>query len=318
MKEKILDILKSADGYVSGERISEMLNVSRAAVWKHIKKLKESGYKIESVTNKGYRLVSSPDILTEDGIKSSLKTDFIGRSVYIYDAADSTNSRAKENSSAPDGSLFIADAQTGGKGRLGRSWASPSGVGIWMSLLLKPSISPNEISQITLAAGLAVCRAIGSGAVIKWPNDIVIGTKKVCGILTEMSAEIDMVNYVVCGIGINVNTPSFDGELSEKATSLLLETGEARSRAEIVSAVLNEFEPLYADFLKNGLKNILPEYKPLCVTLGRDVSVTYKGEAFTARAVDIDNSGALVIERGGERITVNSGEVSVRGIYGYI
>lgn len=318
LKEKILDILKSADGYISGERISETLSISRAAVWKHIKKLKENGYEIESVTNKGYRLVSSPDILTEDGIKSGLKTDFIGHSVYVYDVTDSTNNRAKECSSAPDGSLFIADVQTGGKGRLGRSWASPSGTGIWMSLLLKPRISLADISQITLVAGLAVCRAIGNGAVIKWPNDIVIGTKKVCGILTEMSAEINMVNYVVCGIGINVNTAGFDDELSEKATSLLIETGETLNRAETVSAVLNEFESLYTDFLENGLKNILPEYKSLCVTLNRKVKVTYQGEVFTAKAADIDNTGSLVIERGGEKITVNSGEVSVRGIYGYI
>lgn len=318
MKSKILDILQNADDYISGERISQEMGISRAAVWKHIKSLKESGYEIRSVTNKGYRLISSPDILTEHTIKNGLDTEFIGQSIFAYHETDSTNNRAKENFSAPDGSLFIAEIQNHGKGRLGRGWEAPAGVGIWMSLLLKPELSPADVSQITLIAGLAVCRALGAGAKIKWPNDIVIGSKKVCGILTEMSAEINRVNYIVCGIGINVNIESFDGELAKKATSLLIETGKKHSRAEIVKRVLAEFELIYMDFLKNGLKNILPEYKALCVTLDRDVQVLYKHETTTARAVDIDKNGSLVVEKDGEKITVSSGEVSVRGIYGYV
>lgn len=318
MKNKILNILQTADGYVSGEKISGELDISRAAVWKHIKSLKDSGYEIESVTNKGYRLVSSPDILTEYTIKSGLNTKFIGQNVFVYHETDSTNNRAKAEHTAPDGSLFIAEIQNHGKGRLGRGWEAPAGVGIWMSILLKPDLSPSDVSQITLIAGLAVCRGLGHNAKIKWPNDIVIGSKKVCGILTEMSAEINMVDYVVCGIGINVNIPSFDGELSKKATSLLIETGEKHNRARIVGRVLTEFETLYTDFLENGLKNILSEYKNFCVTLNREVQVVYSHEAITAKAVDIDENGSLVIEKDGERITVNSGEVSVRGIYGYI
>lgn len=318
MKNKILNILQSAGGYVSGEKISDELNISRAAVWKHIKSLKDNGYGIESVTNKGYRLASSPDILTEYTIKNGLNTKFIGQNVFVYSETDSTNNRAKAEHTAPDGSLFIAEIQNHGKGRLGRGWEAPSGVGIWMSLLLKPELSPSDITQITLIAGLAVCRGLGYNAKIKWPNDIVIGSKKVCGILAEMSAEINMVNFVVCGIGINVNIPSFDGELANKATSILIETGEKHNRAQIVQRVLTEFEILYTDFLQNGLKNILSEYKNLCVTLNREVQVVYKHETITATAVDIDENGSLVIEKNGERITVNSGEVSVRGIYGYI
>ena len=160
MKEEILDILKNADGYISGERISEMLNVSRTAIWKHIKALRESGYKIESVTNKGYRLISSPDIITESGIKSGLTTDFIGHSLFIYDETDTTNNRAKESNTSPDGSVFIAEVQTHGKGSRGRGWTSPRGIGIWHSILLKPEISPLEVSQITLVAGLAVCNCL--------------------------------------------------------------------------------------------------------------------------------------------------------------
>ena len=318
MKQKILDILKSADGYISGERISEQLNISRAAVWKHIKKFKEDGYEIESVTNKGYRLVSSPDIITESGITSGLNTEFIGRKLYIYDETDTTNERAKANNTVPEGSVFIAEVQTHGKGSRGRGWVSPRGTGIWHTILLKPDISPLEVSQITLVAGLAVCKAIGLDAKIKWPNDIVIGDRKVCGILTEMSAEMDMVNYVVCGIGINVNTESFDKEIEHRATSMYIESGIKYHRDEIISRLLNEFEHYYKKFLGGGLGAILDEYKKHCVTIGRDVSVIFKKETVTGKAVDVDENGALVVDTASGIIRVTSGEVSVRGIYGYV
>lgn len=318
MKQKILDILKSTDGYISGERISEQLNISRAAVWKHIKNFKKKGYEIESVTNKGYRLVSSPDIITESGIKSGLDTEYFGQTLFIYDETDTTNERAKANSSAPQGSTFIAEVQTHGKGSRGRGWVSQRGTGIWHSILLKPDISPLEVSQITLVAGLAVCRAIGLGAKIKWPNDIVIGSKKVCGILTEMSAEIDMVNYVVCGIGINVNTESFDKEIEHRATSMYIESGQKFRRDELIAKLLNEFEYYYKKFLDGGLKSILDEYKENCITIDRDVSVIYKKETVTGKAVDVDESGSLVVECADGIIHVTSGEVSVRGIYGYV
>lgn len=318
MKQKILDILKNADGYISGERISEQLSISRAAVWKHIKKFKESGYEIESVTNKGYRLVSSPDIITESGIKSGLNTEFIGRNLYIYDEIDTTNECAKLNNAAPDGSVFIAEVQTHGKGSHGRGWVSPRGTGIWHTILLKPDISPLEVQKITLAAGLAVCKAIGLDAQIKWPNDIVIGDKKVCGILTEMSAEMDMVNYVVCGIGINVNTESFAAEIAHRATSMYIESGQKYCRNEIIARLMNEFEYYYKRFLDCGLDAILNEYKQHCVTIGREVSVIFKNETVAGKAVDVDENGSLVVETENGTIHVTSGEVSVRGIYGYV
>ena len=318
LKQKILDILKSADGYVSGERISEQLNISRAAVWKHIKKFKEDGYEIESVTNKGYRLISSPDIITESGIKSGLNTEFIGHKLFIYDETDTTNERAKANSDAPEGSVFIAEVQTHGKGSRGRGWVSPRGTGIWHTILLKPDISPLEVSQITLVAGLAVCKAIGLDAKIKWPNDIVIDGRKVCGILTEMSAEMDMVNYVVCGIGINVNTESFDKEIEHRATSMYIESGVKYRRDEIIARLMNEFEYYYKKFLNDGLNAILDEYKEYCVTIGRNVSVIFKKETVTGTAVDVDENGALVVDTADGIIRVTSGEVSVRGIYGYV
>lgn len=318
MKNKILDILKDANGYISGEKISEQLGISRAAVWKHIKKFKQDGYEIESVTNKGYRLVSSPDIITEHSIKQGLNTEFIGRNIFIYDKTDTTNERAKSNSDAPDGSLFIAEVQTNGKGSRGRGWTSPKGTGIWHSILLKPDISPMEVSQITLVAGLAVCKAVGLNSMIKWPNDVVIGGKKICGILTEMSAEINMVNYVVCGIGINVNMEAFYEELADKATSMYIESGRKYTRNEIISTLMNEFEYFYKKFLNEGLQSLLDEYKKHCITLGRNVNVIFKKENVTGRAIDVDENGALIVETENGKIAVTSGEVSVRGIYGYV
>ncbi len=318
MKQKILKILTENDDYISGEKISEMLDISRAAVWKHIKKFKEDGYVIESVTNKGYRLISSPDIISENGIKSGLKTDFIGQNLVIFDETDTTNERAKAASDLPDGSVFIAEVQTRGKGSRGRSWVSPRGEGIWLSILLKPDISPLEVSQITLVTGLAVCRAIGLGSMIKWPNDIVIGGKKICGTLTEMSAEMNAVNYVVCGTGINVNTESFSEEIKDRATSMYLEGGAKFERNKIIAKFLNEFEKLYKIFIKKGLAAILDDYKKNCITIGREVSVIFKKATVIGTAVDVDESGALVVETDSGIIHVTSGEVSVRGIYGYV
>ena len=318
MKNKILNILKDTGDYISGEKISGQLDISRAAVWKHIKNLKNSGYEIESVTNKGYRLISSPDTIFAEEITKRLETEFIGRKLIIFDETDSTNTQAKLHSAYPDGSVFIAEVQNHGKGSRGRQWSSPRGTGIWHTILLKPDISLTEVSQITLIAGLAVCRAIGINSQIKWPNDIVIGSKKVCGILTEMSAETDMINYVVCGIGINANDSSFPAEISHRATSMYLESGKKYVRNEIIARLLNEFEGVYKKFLENGLTAVLDDYKKSCVTLGREVNVIFKHKTVTGRAVDIDDSGALIVETDSGRITVNSGEVSVRGIYDYI
>lgn len=318
MKQKILDILKNSGEYISGERISEALGISRSAVWKHIKSLRADGYVIESVTNKGYRLAHSPDTITETEIRRALKTEFIGRNMFIYDETDTTNERAKANSSAPDGSVFIAEVQTAGKGTRGRGWVSPRGSGIWHSILLKPDIPPLEAAQITLVAGLAVCRAVGLGSMIKWPNDIVIGSRKICGILTEMSSEKNMINHIVCGIGVNVNTPSFPDEIAHRATSMYIESSRRFNRNELAANILNEFECYYMKFLDSGLSAVLDEYKERCITVGRDVSVIYKKETVTGKAVDVDSTGALVVKTPGGIIHVSSGEVSVRGIYGYV
>ncbi len=319
MKNKILSILKNAGGYVSGQKLSNELNVSRTAVWKHINSLKNDGYNIASVTNKGYRLMPDCDILNANEITEALKTSFIGTNVIFYDTVDSTNNEAKRHSDKPDGTVFIADMQTSGRGRLGRAWQDKKGAAVLMSILLKPDISPAEVSKITLVAGLSVCRALlDSGARIKWPNDIVTDGKKICGILTEMSAEINMVNYAVLGIGINVNNTYFPDELKNKATSLYLVSGKKQRRAEVVLSVLEEFEKLYTEFLKNGLINIMEEYKKYCVNIGKSVRAVYRNKTVTGTAVDVNCDGGLVIKTGTENVTVSSGEVSVRGVYGYV
>ena len=318
MKNKILSILKQNNNYVSGEDMSRSLGISRAAVWKHINNLKKDGYKIVSVTRKGYMLLSVPDIITSERIYPFLNTRFIARNIRCFDEINSTNEAAKAEHNSPDGTVFISDVQTAGKGRLGRSWISPRGTGIWMSLLLKPDIPLTDISQLTLIAGIAVCRAIGGASKIKWPNDIVIGTKKVCGILTEMSAETDRINYIVCGIGINVNTKEFPAELSDKATSILIETGNMTDRCSLIAKVMNEIEPLYEKFIANGFSPLADEYKKNCVTLGREVKVTYRGKDIIGKAIDISSTGGLILDTTDGRIEITSGEVSVRGIYGYI
>lgn len=324
MKDQVLDILRNTDGFVSGEAISSRLQVSRAAIWKAVNKLRETGYEIASVTNKGYQLVSIPDILTPEELQNGLHTRFMGQTVQYFPQTDSTNNAAKRTWDLPEGTLFITEAQTDGRGRRGNAWASPPGSGIWMSLLLKPNLPPENIAEITLIAGLAVTRGINrhlpapAQAGIKWPNDVVMNGKKICGILTELSAEIDAVNYVVTGIGINVNTPSFPADLENKATSLFLETGIKQNRAVLVRSVLEEFEKWYTDYLAQGFSAVSDAYKACCVTLGKQVRVTKGTESFTAQAVDLAAGGQLIVERDGEMVTINSGEVSVRGIYGYV
>ena len=314
-------MLPAGGGYISGEEISKSLNISRTAVWKYINKLRADGYIIKSVTNRGYALLSAPDIINAEEIQNTLSTTLIGKKIFYTEKTDSTNNEAKRHSGAPNGSVFISEIQTNGRGRRGRTWQSEKGFGIYMSILQKPDIAPYEVSKITLLSGLAVAKALkktGLDVGIKWPNDIVIGGKKICGILTELSAEADSVGYVVTGIGINVNNASFPTELIKTATSVFLESGKITPRAAIIRSVLEEIEPLYELFLAGSFELILREYKALCVTLLKDIKVITPAGEYFARALDILPSGALLAEAGSEKKIINSGEVSVRGIGGYV
>ena len=322
MQKKILDILLNADDFISGQEISEKLGVSRQAVWKSINALKEKGYEIQSVTNRGYRLVSSPDYLNESSLKSLLHNKIIGKNLIVLDSVDSTNDYLKKlgNEGCENGTVVAAREQTKGKGRLGRTWQSKKDDGIAFSVLLRPNVAPSEVSAITPLAGLAVCKAIREytklDCVIKWPNDIIIGRKKLVGILTEMSAEFDAVEYVITGIGINVDHTSFPEEIAFKATSLLLETGRHIDKNEFLACVLEHLE---SEFVKNNLEltpTALSEYTDLCATVGRSVTFQRGTRRISGMAVGVSEHGELkVMMSDGTISLVNSGEVTVQGIY---
>lgn len=322
MQKKILDILLNADDFISGQEISENLGVSRQAVWKSINALKEKGYEIQSVTNRGYRLVSSPDYLNESSLKSLLHNKIIGKNLIVLDSVDSTNDYLKKlgNEGCENGTVVAAREQTKGKGRLGRTWQTKKDDGIAFSVLLRPNAAPSEVSAITPLAGLAVCKAIREytklDCVIKWPNDIIVGKKKLVGILTEMSAEFDAVEYVITGIGINVDHTSFPEEIAFKATSLLLETGRHIDKNEFLACVLGHIEN---EFVKNNLEltpTALAEYTDLCATVGRSVTFQRGTRRISGMAVGVSDHGELkVMMSDGTISLVNSGEVTVQGIY---
>lgn len=326
MKEEILRLLRSADGYISGQELCNRFGVSRTAVWKAINQLKEAGYEIEAQQNKGYRLMAAPDLMTEAEIKSLMHTEWVAKEVLYFDTIDSTNTKAQElaEKGYPSGTLVVADKQESGKGRRGRSWVSPSGTGIFMTLMIKPDINPNNASMLTLVAALAVAKAItsvtGEEALIKWPNDIVVNSKKVCGILTEMNAQFDYINHIVVGIGINVHNESFPEEISQMASSLMIEAGGKRfHRAQIIAETMSYFEQYYDTFLKTqDLSALVREYDELLVNRNKAVRVLDPKEPFDGKAMGITPKGELIVDTWESRKLVSSGEVSVRGIYGYV
>lgn len=327
MKDKILSMLKEKENeFVSGQKISEVFGVSRAAIWKYINKLKEDGYVIESLSRNGYKLVSSPDLLITQEIEKYLDTKYIGRNIVHFPSLNSTNTKAKELASTDiaNGTVVISEEQTSGRGRFGRQWISPKFKGIWMSIILKPDMDPTNASNITLIGAAAVTEALaelGVEAKIKWPNDIILNNKKLGGILTEMSSELNLINYIIIGIGINVNISSedFSKELEEIATSLKIQTGEELSRKELLANILGHFERLYEEYInENNLNSTLEVCKKSSILLGKEIQLYCKGVLVTAKAVDIDEEGLLIIEHKDGRIEkIISGEVSMHGLYGY-
>lgn len=325
MRNKIIKIiLNQGNEFISGEELSKILGVSRAAIWKHIKSLKEEGYNIESVNRKGYRLIEKPiDLLTAQNICHELNTKFIGREIKHFETIGSTNDYAKEVASKEsEGTVIISEEQTKGKGRLGRNWHSKSGEGIWMSVILKPSITPYKAPFITLIAGASIVKALndlGIETLIKWPNDIIINGKKICGILTELSAEIERINHIVLGIGINVKTMDFDTEISHIATSLKKE-GYNVSRVDIVRNTLEEFEKLYIDYVENNSKEetikICREYSAV---IGKEIYAIKGDNKELVKCLDLNEEGNLVvINTQGDKCEIMSGEISIRGLHGYI
>mgnify|MGYP000845804210 FL=1 len=320
MSRDVLELLRAAGGYISGEKMAERLGVTRAAVWKKIAALRDAGYDISSAPRSGYVLRSAPDRLIEAEIAQELDTQLIGRKIIAYDAVDSTNLVLKDlaREGAEDGTVVVADSQGTGRGRMERAFFSPPGKGIWVSILLRPTFLPQDAPKCTLMAAVAVARAMerfGLRAAIKWPNDIMHDGRKLVGILTEMSAEMDRVNYVVIGIGINVNIANedFPEELRSVATSLMQMKGEPLPRVAFLQELLRALDELYADVQQQGFAPVLAAWRDYAVTLGQIVRVIAPaGEEFEGVAADIDEEGALLIDTEAGRRRVLAGDVSIR------
>lgn len=322
MRKTIVEMLKNAgENFISGESIAGELKISRTAVWKHIQKLREHGYEIISREKCGYKLKDAPDLLLPSEIQIGLNTKIIGLKMEYYPSVDSTNRVAKALAyhGAEEGTIVVAEEQTGGKGRLDRNFYSPRGKGIWFSVILRPKILPKEAPKCTLMAAVAVAEAMNRfnlKAEIKWPNDIMFDGRKLVGILTEMTGEICKITYLVIGVGINVNIKreDFPEEIQGVATSLLEMSGEELSRVELFRAVLEEFDKIYIEVKASGFDRVIERWKKYNVTLGKQIQVISAGdgESFTGKAVDLNSDGALVVETAQGRRTVYAGDVSIR------
>ena len=331
-RQTVLTLLRQREGaYLSGEELSWQLGLSRTAVWKAVDALRKEGYTIEARTGLGYRLTGAPDVLTEMEIRRFLKpTERVGRELRCFDEIDSTNNYAKHlaASGGGDGTVIVANCQTAGRGRMDRSFQSPRDKGIYLTVLLRPEVPMERLMSVTAMAGVAVCEAVeqvcGVRPLLKWPNDPVLGGKKLCGILTELSleAETGRLQSLVLGIGLNVlQTPEdFSPEIREIATSLAQALGHPVSRPALAAAEIEALDRLYTALRTGDLPPYLAAYRRDCVNLGKTVQlIGPDGSRETAEALDIaDDFGLVVRTAAGERKTVRSGEVSVRGLYGYV
>lgn len=310
-------LLENKGNYISGEKISKKFGITRSAIWKQVNTLRDMGYTIKSSPKLGYCLEKSPDLLLPEEIwhKSCLK--ILGRKVQYCTDTKSTNDDAKKlaREGAPRGTLVVAERQQGGRGRMGRAWDSPMG-GLWLSVVLRPELLPVDAPKLTIMSAVAVAEAIlrstGISTNIKWPNDILVDGKKVCGILTEMSAEMDAINYVILGIGININN-DFPDELKDISISLKQVKGEKVSRIEVLRALLEKLEHYYILAEKEGFEEIFVRWRALCINLGRKVKIIGRNYNFEGIALDIDSSGALLVKAlDGQIEKVVSGDVSLR------
>ena len=302
---RILTALRAAGGEsVSGTDLSQKLGVSRAAIWARIEELRSLGYEIEASPHLGYRFLSAPDLLHADDLLSRLgKTKIIGRDIRVFESTTSTNDVIEKlaHDGVKEGVVVFAESQTKGRGRLGRKWMSPAGKGLWFSILLRPELTPQAITQLTVASATALRRAIeaqtGLNPEIKWPNDILINGKKVCGVLTELSAELDRVKYVILGIGVdvNLNAGDFPPELRKTATSLKAELGKSLSRAELAVEILRELEADYTRVAGGHFSEVADEWEEHCTTIGREVTIRTGARKICGRAESLGEDGALLL-----------------------
>ena len=299
---KILFALRANPDGVSGAQLAEQLAISRAAVWARIDDLRKVGYDIEAGPHFGYKLVGSPDALHADDLLARLgKTKVVGRDIQVFEETTSTNDVIEKlaRDGVKEGAVVFAESQTKGRGRLGRKWMSPTHRGLWFSVLLRPEFRPQETTQLTVISATALRRAIktvtGLSAEIKWPNDLLLGGKKVAGILTEMSAEVDRVRHVILGIGLDVNQSDFPPELRAIATSLKIEAGEEIYRAELAVEILRELDFDYARICAGKFAAVADEWEAACVTIGKNVTVHVGDRKFRGHAESLDDDGALLV-----------------------
>lgn len=311
-RELLYALHRYKDGYISGEELAEKFRVSRTSIWNYIDFLRKQGYEIEAHPNLGYRLLEVPDRLLPDEIQYGLDTKIIGRSIYAYEELESTNDTAWEKAikGEPEGTVIFAEFQTKGRGRLKRHWYSAKRKGLCFSVILRPQLTPNYVPMITAMSAVSVAMAVrkltGSSALIKWPNDIFLNGKKLGGILTEINTELDIIKFVILGIGINVNMDKFPDELKKTATSLKLEDGENYSRIELAREILKSLEDYYNLLLNKKWDEIIAEWKDLSWVLGKRVSV---GET-EGQALGIDEQGALIVRQDdGINKYITSGDV---------
>ncbi|MCC6848488.1 MAG: biotin--[acetyl-CoA-carboxylase] ligase [Deltaproteobacteria bacterium] len=319
--ERILRLLRR-EPVVSGEALSDALGISRAAVWKHVEALRAAGYRIDAQRARGYALTSAPDRLLPAEIERHLATERFGRRLACFETIDSTNLRAATlaREDAPEGTLVLAERQTAGRGRLGRSWVSPARVNLYASFVLRPRLAPADGPQLALAAAVAVARALRTlpglapGRVaIKWPNDCLLDGRKVAGILTEMDAEVDRIRSVVLGIGVNLNASAgaFPAELRDTATSVLLATGARVDRPRFAAALCGTLEAIYDRVVREGFGALAPEWESYSCLTGRVVTVECAGRRRTGTVRGIDAGGRLVLEGSEGEARIMAGDVSI-------
>lgn len=318
---KLLALLKSKKGgFISGEAIARDMGISRAAIWKEIEALRTLGYTIDAKPRMGYCLSSTPDKLYPWEVREGLPTRFIGQSIIYFDEADSTNNRAKEalKEAPSDGTVVLAERQTAGRGRLGRQWYSPTGSGLWMSLILKPTLAVADIPKLTMMAAVAVRKgileAVQTEVSIKWPNDLLQNGRKICGILAELSGEADRLSYLIIGIGINVNQTAedFPEELREIGTSLRMALGRRVDRRRLLQTILGQLEEEYIRVSSEGFTGVLAECRRYSATLGATVTVSNGNTRLTGVAEAIEDHGGLrLLLPGGKKVTVYSGDTTI-------
>ncbi len=316
-EELILSFLaEGGEDYVSGAALSDKLGLTRTAVWKYVEQLRRLGYRIDAQASRGYRLLEVPDRLTALEVAPLLNTKELGRTLHHYDQLDSTNAKAFElaHEGGFHGEVIIAETQTAGRGRRGRAWVSPPGKSLAMSLILRPELPPSRAPELTLVAAVALAETLsdsGVDAKIKWPNDVLVNGRKAAGILTELSADVERVHFVILGIGVNLNVPrgDFPPELGEIATSVLAEKQAPVHRALFTAALLGKLERWLEQWADQGFAPVREAWKAASSTLGQEVLVRAEGRELRGVAEDIDEAGALVLNVAGRRERVLSGDV---------